>query len=105
MNAFAKEKKMNTYHIKSTNAWGYDSYTFEAENDQKALDQAENFIERNCFPFFTNAFELTRVIQEPVASVTLAELRERKKKKVEDKRKKERWELYQKLKDEFEATV
>ena len=98
---------MKTYHIKSTNAWGYDSYTFEAENDEIALDKAERIAEKHCSPFFANTFEfkLTRVIQEPIASITLDNLRERKKKKVEEKQKKDRWELYQKLKNEFETNV
>jgi len=96
---------MNTYQIKSTNAWGYDSYTFQAENDERAIDKAEVLAERQSFPFMSTTFELTRVIHEPVLTLTLSDLKERKKRRAEEIRKKERWDLYQKLKGEFEATV
>lgn len=96
---------MNTYQVKTTNAWGYDSYTFQADNDESAIEKAEILVEKNSFPFASINFELSRVIHEPVVTLTLSDLRERKKKRAEEKRKKERWDLYQKLKGEFEATA
>lgn len=74
-------------------------HRLEAESDEEVLDYLAG-----C-NIVSDSYEITKIIREPVMTVTRRELLDRRKQKEAEKAKSERKALFEKLKAEFEPSA